>query len=198
MKQEDIVRKYIEQNKGIIKTSELKQTGVDTITLTRLVRKGIIERVAKGLYIDANNFEDSYYIFQYQCSKAIFSHETALYFHDLTDRTPIKIMVTIPSGYNTKFIKDKNYEFFYLKQELYSLGKTKVITPYGNEVYCYDIERTICDLVRNKEKIEVYQFTDAMQRYAKLKNKDINKLYRYAEKLNIKEEVRKYMEVLIW
>lgn len=197
MKQEDIVKKYIEQKNGVLKTSELKKAGVDTITLTRLVKKGIIERIARGLYIDVNTFEDSYYIFQYQCSKAVFSHETALYFHDLTDRTPIKIMATIPSGYNTKFIKDKNYLFSYLKQELYEVGKIKVKTPYGNEVYCYDIERTICDLIRDKEKIESYQFTDAMQRYARLKNKDINKLYEYAEKFNIKEEVRKYMEVLI-
>jgi len=197
MKQEDIVKKYIEQKNGILKTSELKKAGVDTITLTRLVKKGVIERITRGLYIDINTLEDSYYIFQYQCSKAIFSHETALYFHDLTDRTPIKIMATIPSGYNTKFIKDKNYLFSYLKQELYDLGKIKVKTPYGNEVYCYDMERTICDLIRDKEKIESYQFTDAMQRYAKLKNKDINKLYEYAEKFNIKEEVRKYMEVLI-
>ena len=197
MKQEDIVKKYIEQKNGVLKTSELKKAGVDTITLTRLVKKGVIERIARGLYIDVNTFEDSYYIFQYQCSKAVFSHETALYFHDLTDRTPIKIMATIPSGYNTKFIKDKNYVFSYLKQELYKVGKIKIKTPHGNEVYCYDMERTICDLIRDKEKIESYQFTDAMQRYARLKNKDINKLYKYAEKFNIKEEVRKYMEVLI-
>lgn len=197
MKQEDIVKKYIEQKNGILKTSELKKAGVDTMILTRLTRKGVIERIARGLYIDSNTFEDSYYIFQYQCPKAIFSHETALYFHDLTDRTPIKIMATIPSGYNTKFIKDKNYLFSYLKQELYNLGKTKVKTPYGNEVYCYDIERTICDLIRDKRKIESYQFTDAIKRYAKLKDKDINRLYKYAEKFNIKEEVRKYMEVLV-
>lgn len=196
MKQEDIVKKYIEQRNGIVKTSELRKAGVDTITLTRLVKKGIIERIARGLYIDINTFEDTYYVFQHQCSKAIFSHETALFFHDLTDRTPIKIMSTIPSGYNTKFIKDKNYLFSYLKKELYDLGKTKVKTPYGNEVYCYDMERTICDLIRDKEKIESYQFTDAMKRYAKLKTKDINKLYKYAEKFNIKNEVRKYMEVL--
>lgn len=197
MKQEELVKKYMVEKKGILKTSELRKIGVDTITLTRLVRNGTIERVARGLYIDTNSFEDPYYIFQYQCSKAIFSHETALYFHDLTDRTPVKMMITIPSGYNTKFIKDKNYEISYLKEELYQLGKIKVLTPYGNEVDCYDIERTICDLVRNKEKIEVYQFTDAMQRYSKLKNKNIVKLYEYAKKFKIKDEIRKYMEVLI-
>jgi len=197
MTQEEVLFQYLERNNGILKTSELTRMGVDRVTLTRMIRKGIIERVARGLYIDTNNFEDSYYIFQYQCSKAVFSHETALYFHDLTDRTPIKIMATIPSGYNTKFIKNKDYEFSYLKSELYEIGKIKVKTPYGNEVYCYDIERTICDLIRNKEKIESYQFADALQRYAKLKDKNILKLYEYAEKFNIREIVRSYMEVLI-
>lgn len=69
-------------------------------------------------------------------------------------------------------------------------------SPYGNNVFCYDIERTICDIIRDKSKIERYQFTDAMKRYANLKVKDISKLYKYAEKFNIKEEVKKYVEVL--
>lgn len=197
MSGEEKVLDLMKKNNGVIKTKDLKIEGINKMTLTRLVEKGIIERIARGLYIDANNLEDSYYVFQYSCPKAIFSHETALYFHDLTDRTPIKLMITIPSGYYTRYLKNGSYMFSYIKENLYELGKTKVITPYGNEVYCYDIERTICDLIRNKEKIESYQFSDAMRRYVKLKNKNINKLYEYAEKFNIKEELRKYMEVLI-
>ena len=198
MNEEQKVLELMKKNKGIVKTSELKLQKINKMALTRLVEKGMIERVARGLYIDINNFEDIYYIFQYKCTKAIFSHETALYFHDLTDRTPLKYMVTVPSGYYTRYMKNNEYKFSYIKEELYELGRIKIITPFGNEVYCYDIERTICDLIRNKEKIEVYQFTDALKRYAKLKNKNIVKLYEYAEKFNIKEEIRKYMEVLIW
>ena len=70
------------------------------------------------------------------------------------------------------------------------------VTQYGNEVYCYDIERTICDIIRDKNKIEKYQFTDSLKRYVELKMKDIAKLYQYAEKFNIKNEVKKYIEVL--
>lgn len=197
MNEEEKVLELMKENNGIVKTCEIKKIKVNKMSLTRLVKKGLIERVARGLYIDANNFEDSYYIFQYLCPKAIFSHETALYFHDLTDRTPIQLMITVPSGYYTRYLKDKNYKFSYVKEDLYNLGKVKILTPYGNEVYCYDKERTICDLVRNKEKIETYQFIDAMKRYAKSKDKNIIKLYEYAEKFNIKEEMKKYMEVLI-
>ena len=156
----------------------------------------MIERVAKGLYIDSSKMEDSYYIFQYKCPKAIFSHETALYFHDLTDRTPIEFMVTVPSKYNSRYLKSSEYKFSYIKDELYEIGIEKVRTPYNNEVYCYDIERTICDIIRDKNKIEKYQFMDALKRYSNLKVKDISKLYKYAEKFNIKSEVKKYIEIL--
>ena len=105
-------------------------------------------------------------------------------------------MVTIPSKYNSRYLKSSEYKFSYIKDELYEIGIAKVMTPYNNEVYCYDIERTICDIIRDKNKIEKYQFTDALKRYSNLKVKDISKLYKYAEKFNIKSEVKKYIEIL--
>jgi hypothetical protein len=105
-------------------------------------------------------------------------------------------MVTVPSGYNSRLLKNAEYKFSYIKEDLYELGKTTITTQYGNDVYCYDIERTICDIIRDKNKIEKYQFKDALKRYTELKVKDIAKLYKYAEKFNIKDEVKKYIEVL--
>ena len=196
MNDEEKVLELIKNNGGLIKTSEVVSKGINKMSLIRLTRKGLINRLERGLYIETSKIEDIYYVFQYKCPKAIFSHETALYFHDLTDRTPIELMVTVPSKYNSRLLKDSKYNFSYIKEELYEVGKTKIKTQYGNEIYCYDIERTICDIIRDKRKIETYQFTDALKRYMKLKIKDISKLYKYAEQFNIKEEVKKYIEVL--
>lgn len=196
MKDEEKVLKIIKNNNGLVKTSDITSNSINKMSLLRLAEKGEIYRVERGLYIEANKMEDPYYIFQYKCPKAVFSHETALYFHDLTDRTPNELMITIPSKYNSRLLKEKKYKFSYIKEELYDLGKIKVKTPYGNEVYCYNIERTICDIVRDRSKIEDYQFVDALKRYVRLKNKDLTKLYEYAERFNIKEDVKKYIEVL--
>lgn len=197
MNEEERVLNLISKNNGILKVEQLKQINVNNITLTRLIKKGLVERVARGMYIDINTIEDSYYIFQYKCPKAIFSHSTALYFHDLSDRTPIKFMITVPTKYNSRLLKDKKYVFSYLKKELYEIGKIKIKTAFQNEVYCYDMERTICDIVRDKDKIDPALFADAMKRYIDRKDKKINKLYEYAEKFNIKNEIRKYVEVLL-
>ena len=162
-----------------------------------MIEKGIIERVARGIYIEVDTLEDKYFITQAICKKGIFSHETALYFHDLSDRTPIKYQLTIPSYYNNTLIKNKNYEFFYIKEDLYEVGITEIKTPYGNKIRIYDLERTICDIIRNKKRIEIALFTDAMKRYAERKDRNSIKLHKYAKLFNIEDDLRKYLEVLL-
>lgn len=191
------IEKLLKKNNGVIETYQVEELGINNKILTRMVENGIIERVARGVYIEKDTLEDRYFITQAICRKGIFSHETALYFHDLCDRTPIKYQLTIPSYYNTRLLKDKNYEFFYLKDELYEIGITEIKTLYGNKIRVYDLERTICDIIRNKKRIEIALFTDAMKRYTERKDRNSIKLHKYAKLFNIEEEVRKYLEVLL-
>ena len=192
------IEALLKKRNGIITTSEVEDLGINSRILTRMIERGIIERVARGIYISVDTIEDTYFITQAICKKGIFSHETALYFHDLCDRTPIKFQLTVPSNYNNISIKNSNYQFFYLKEELYNVGIIEMKTPYGNKVKVYDLERTICDIIRNKKKIEIALFTDAMKRYAERKDRNSIKLHKYAKLFNIEDEVRKYLEVLLW
>ncbi len=193
----DKIRKILKKNNGTITTKEVEDLGISSKILTRMIEKGIIERVARGIYIEVDTLEDKYFITQAICKKGIFSHETALYFHDLSDRTPIKYQLTIPSYYNNTLIKNKNYEFFYIKEDLYEVGITEIKTPYGNKIRIYDLERTICDIIRNKKRIEIALFTDAMKRYAERKDRNSIKLHKYAKLFNIEDDLRKYLEVLL-
>ena len=198
MSKNDLVLKLLKNNNGLITSLEAKSKGIDNKILQRMEKLGQLERVEHGLYMDSNQMEDEYYLSQYRCKKGIFSHETALYFHELADRTPFQIMITIPSGYNTRLLKEKNkYKFFYVAKNVHTIGKITMKTPYGNEVYVYDKERTICDCLKKKEQLDSDLVNDAVRRYLKTPGSDYAKLIKYAELFNIKELVRKYMEVLI-
>ena len=198
MNKNDLVLKLLKNNNGLITSLEAKSKGIDNKILQRMEKLGQLERVEHGLYMDSNQMEDEYYLSQYRCKKGIFSHETALYFHELADRTPFQIMITIPSGYNTRLLKEKNkYKFFYVAKNLHTIGKITMKTPYGNEVYVYDKERTICDCLKKKEQLDSDLVNEAVRRYLKTPGSDYAKLIKYAELFNIKELVRKYMEVLI-
>ncbi|MBP2027455.1 putative transcriptional regulator of viral defense system [Acetoanaerobium pronyense] len=198
MSKNDLVLKLLKKNNGFITSLEAKSKGIDNKILQRMEKLGQLERVEHGLYMDSNQMEDEYYLSQYRCKKGIFSHETALYFHELADRTPFQIMITIPSGYNTRLLKEKNkYKFFYVAKNLHTIGKITMKTPYGNEVYVYDKERTICDCLKKKEQLDRDLINEAVRRYLKTPGSDYAKLIKYAGLFNMKELIRQYMEVLI-
>jgi len=188
---------YMSENKGIVSTADIVKLGIDKKYLSLMTQKGLIERVSRGVYVLPNTLEDEFYSIGVRCKKGIFSHETALFLHDLSDRTPLAFSITLPKGYNPSSLKDLGIEFFFVKPEYHSLGKIKVASPQGKEIYTYDMDRTVCDLVRSKNRIDIQIFTDALKRYSRRRDKDLNKLMRYAKVFKIDGKIREYMEVLI-
>ena len=193
----ELVLELFKKNNGILKAKQAVGLGVDNKVLQRMAAKGVIERIGHGLYLDADFMQDEYILAQYRCRKGVFSHETALYFHDLSDRTPFQLMMTVPAGYNTRLLKEtQKYKFFYCKKDYYEIGITQTKTAYGNLVTLYDKERTICDCIRKKDKLDSDMVVIAVKKYMKEPGADFAKLLKYAEIFNIREKVRQYMEVL--
>ncbi len=113
-----------------------------------------------------------------------------------TDRTPIKYTMTFPQGYNAKSLKNENVIIKRAIPKNYSLGISEVKSPSGNSILIYDLERTLCYIVRGQGS-DIQIVNDAMKRYASSNNKDIHKLMNYAEKLNVKKKIMNYMEILL-
>ena len=70
-------------------------------------------------------------------------------------------------------------------------------TTLGNEVRCYDAERTICDLLRSRNRMDKETVISAIKNYAAYKDKDLNRLAAYAEKFRVSKILKQYMEVLL-
>ncbi|MDI3536379.1 MAG: hypothetical protein PWP30_861 [Eubacteriaceae bacterium] len=188
---------YLKKNNGVVETRIFSDKGIDNKVFRLLEEEGKIERISKGIYIDSLQMVDDYLLMQYRCKKGIFSHETALFLHDLCDRAPLKLMMTIPSGYNTRLLKlNEYYQFFYSKKELHELGKMEGQSPYGNPVFVYDKERTICDCLKKKDKLDTDLVLEAVRQYMRDPQRDFIKLRSYAEIFKISKLVHQYMEVL--
>lgn len=193
---EKIIKIAIENN-GYITTRQVKNANINTIELTRLVKQNKLKRIARGYYSLDNYFSDDYYKYQLKSKNCIFSHSTALYFYDLSDRTPLYFDMTVPVGYNGSLSKDKNVKLHYVKKEYLTLGLTTVESPFGMELRIYDLERTICDIVKYRNHMDKEIFTKALKWYAERKDKDLLKLMKYAKKLNVDKKVLEYMQVLL-
>lgn len=61
----------------------------------------------------------------------------------------------------------------------------------------YDMERTLCDILRPRANTDIQIVSEAFKRYAKRKDKNIPQLSEYAKHFNVEEKLRFYLEVLL-
>ena len=180
---------------GYLTTKDVNDNNIPRFYLTKLIKEGKIERVSRGVYIKKNELVDEFVILQSKSKNAIYSNTTALYLHGFSNRIPIKYDITINSGYNGSLQKEDNVNLFYTKRELLELGVIDYKLDSGNIIRVYDLDKTICDIIKNKKKIDAEIFNKAIREYFYSKKKNTLKLYEYAKKMNIYNKVRDTFEV---
>ena len=182
---------------GIIETKTAAESGISKAMLYKLCKEEKIHRIVKGQYILSDDIQDELLAISNRSERIIFSHETALYLHGISDRTPFEHTVTAPSGCIPSAAIKANCKVYYIKPELFELGKTTLKTPAGNDVPGYDLERTVCDVIRSRNKLGTETFLSAVKLYAASPKKDLNKLNTYAKQLRVEKVLRHYLEVLL-
>lgn len=191
------MQELLEKRNGYLLSQDVIESGISKTYMSEFVKKHDLERVAQGVYMSADTWQDDLYILCLKNAKAILSYETALYIHELTEREPSETHVSVPYTYNAKHLRDRGLCVHQITNELYDMGTTTATTKFGNPVTVYDMERTICDMVKARSKKDAQMFIYAIKEYSRSKKKDISKLMKYAERLDVADEVRTYMEVLL-
>lgn len=190
----EVIESLMKINNGYVTSKLLSELGIHRMYLNIMKRKGIIEKIGNGIYLDSNKIEDNYFIFSLELPNVVYSHMTALYFHGLSIKAPNdKYDITVPNNYYNYKIKKHNA--FYVDKSIYELGLTEIETPMGNKVKTYDVERCICDIIRSKKRMDSEHIKYSIREYIKRKDKDLIKLSNYADKMGIKDEVMNYIEV---
>ena len=182
---------------GIIKTKIAAQHGISKAMLYKLCKEDKIHRIVKGQYILPYDMQDELLAISNRSERIIFSHETALYLHGISDRTPFEHTVTAPSSCIPSAAIKSECKVYYIKPELFELGKTTLRTPAGNDVPAYDLERTICDVIRSRNKLGTETFLTALKLYAANPKKNLNQLNTYAKQMRVEKVLRQYLEVLL-
>jgi predicted transcriptional regulator of viral defense system len=149
------------------------------------------------VYESFDEFTDSLYIQQLRRPKTVYSHGTALYLYDLTDRDPIFLTVTVPAGYSTKTMLREGMRVHSVKPEWYSSDITQLRTDSGHSVNVYSLERTIVDCVRTRNGMDAENFAAALKRYVFRRDRNIYELMKMSKKFRVYKAMKFYMEVLL-
>lgn len=189
---------FIGEFDGMMTTEQLLSSGVPFSRIRKYVEDGTLIRLQRGIYITKEAMDDEWLLLQMRYKKGIYSGYTALYLHNMTDYIPTEFHMTFPHGYNAKSINENNdYRITpkFVIPKLYGIGLTKVETPYGNTVQTYDRERTLCDIVRGTGA-DMDIVKQAMKGYVS-DRPNIPKLMEYADALNVRPKIHRFMEVLM-
>ena len=182
---------------GMLQTSQAVARGIVKPIFYEYIKERKLEQVAHGIYVSEDTWIDAMFLLHLRCGQAVFSHESALFFHDLTDREPSPYAITVRRGYSTTRLKAEGLSVYTIKPELFDVGVSSGQTPFGHTVPVYDMERTICDLLRSRSRIEIQTFQGALKAYARRKDKNLRALMQYAGMFKVEKILRQYLEVLL-
>ena len=186
-----------ESGNGYVTASQATEASIPRRKLTEAVRKGNLIQVARGLYALPETWEDPYLVAQHRFARGVFSDDTALFLHGMTDRAPFSLTMTFPRGYNATPARKAGVICRTCADDVLGLGIMELTTQHGNVVRVYDPERTLCDLVRGQRTVDSQVVIPAMQSYAKSPKRDVQKLVGYARSLGVERKIRNYLEALL-
>lgn len=197
MTQKQQIEQLISICGGTIQTSQVVEKGISKTVFYHYIEENDLEQISHGIYATRDAWVDEMFLMHLRCKQAVLSHETALYLHDLTDREPSKYTITVKTGYNPSRLKKDGIQVYTVKQELHGEGITTKETPFGHLVPVYNMERTVCDIIRSRSNIEMQTFQNTLKQYARRKDKNLRLLMQYASMFHVEKTLRQYLEVLL-
>lgn len=179
----------------IIKIEELKKQGLSYYKINQLVEKGILKKLNKRYYENMNytrEVTDFSYIPAYILQGVICLMSAAVYY-DLTNYMPHSVDVAIQRKSRVSTLPDwPNIDLYYYTDYRYNLGIEE-----NNGIRIYDIEKTVVDIICYRERMGIDIAKEVLVNYLRRKDRNLNKLIRYADKCKCEDIMRTYLEVLV-
>ena len=191
------LKELFKQHGGVMKTSELKAAGYYYQKIQKLIESGKIEQIRRGYYqyIGEDAFSDIPVITAL-FPDGVLCMESALDYYGYTDHTPSAWHLAVDNqSTRTRFYIDyPAIQPHFLKKDRYQAG-IETVEIDGKMVKIYDRERTICDLLLHRNKLDGEVFNLAIQRYVRDPKKVEARLMKYAELLHVEKKVREVLGV---
>lgn len=191
------VRKLFNRHHYIMTTAELLEARLYYADIKQLLDAGLIERVKRGYYHWIEDCGESEVVMiNHLFPDAVLCMETALFYYGYSDRTPAEWNFAIDRNVSKQRTKI-DYPFikaYRVESELVTLGETEGQIDF-QKVRIYDRDRTICDVLRNMNKMDKEIFNKAIQGYVKDPKKNIPNLMEYAKILRVQKRVKELIGV---
>ncbi len=190
-KNDELLLDLADENDGYVSVAAARENGIAQTYLSSMCAQGIFSKVGKGLYRKRGYEADPFFELRFRYGKAVFSLESCLYLHGLSPT--LTLSVNLPANYLTHGIDGVTCR--HVGEKEYMTGQSLVVTPKGNLVMAYDLERTLIELIRQQDRFGKEEFLSLWENGQK-KSPYPSKLARYAEAFHVEGELSLLLKLL--
>lgn len=189
----------IPNNQMIFSIQELKEKGFSYYKINQMVNEGILIKLNKRFYENSafqGEESDFYYAYAFIPTGVVCLLSAAGYYNLSTYR-PDAIDVAIPRKSKVSTLPDwPELHVCHFTDDRFDIG-IEIIKDGNNQFRIYDIEKTVVDIVFYREKVGIEETREVLTRYLRQKNRNLNRLIRYSERLKCGDIMKRYLEVLV-
>ncbi len=183
-------------SQGIIfRTKDLNSQGITNYEISKLIKEEIITKLYQGVYTlgDINNIQitDINVIVE----NGIISLSSAAYYYKLTSGESGKITLTLDREQKPPKLPYDLFCYYYTTSRFYEIG-LKVIDQNGRKIKIYDVERTVCDMIKHRSKYDLQVVREVIENYLSREDCDVEKLIAYSKELRVYNVLIQYLEIL--
>lgn len=179
----------------LFRTKDLNEQGISNYEISKMLKDGIIEKIYQGVYtisnIDLIQLTDINIVVE----NGIVSMTSAAYYYKLTDGEQGKFTVTLNREQKPPKLPYDIFCFYYTTSKFYDVG-LRIIDQNGRKLKIYDLERTVCDMIRHRSKYDLALVREILENYLKRSDCDIDKLIAYSKELRVYNVLIQYLEIL--
>ena len=190
------IKKIFKLKGGLIKLEDITSQGINKYHLKKLVDNGEVEKIQHGIYKLVE-----YQIHGFVELKKIVPNGVICLFsawnnYGLTTYIPHEFHVAIEKKSKIKLPDYPPIKLYYWDSSILKLGVVKE-TIDNIKIEIYDIEKSVCDAVKFRNKIGKDILNEILTNYLKRQDKNIDKLIKYSKQLRVETVLKNYLDVLI-
>ncbi len=191
----DGIETYIRKNGGYITARQAKALGRTTYyKVLELVKEGTLTRIRQGVYALTDELANTMVDIRKIIPEGVLCLYSAWAYYRLTTQIPSGYYVAIEKSRKIRVPDYPPITLCFWKENMYKLGIVNTLID-GYDVPIYDIEKSVCDAIKYRNKIGIDVSSEILKTYLGRKDRNIDKLMKYAKVMRVASTLKKYLEI---
>lgn len=189
------ISQKIEALGGTISTADMANEA-EYRRIHRAVQRGELIKIRSGVYASPDAMLDTMLDIERIVPGGVVCLYNAWNHYQLTTTVPPSFCVAIERKRKVVIPPSLPITLYYWKKENLSLGVTEAVIS-GHTVHITNLERSVCDAVKYRNKIGVDVCAEIVRTYLRKEGRNLSLLTEYAKQLRVWSTLKNYLEIVL-